>query len=137
VKGDWLVVDSSVAVKWYLPERGSDRAASLLGSGMRLVAPDLLIPEVGNVLWKRRRDMPVGEMQAIAVALASACPVTLYPSSVLLEGALSLALTYDRSVYDSLYLALAVSEDCPLVTADERLSNALHGTVLGEYVQVL
>jgi predicted nucleic acid-binding protein len=112
------------------------RAASLLEAGIRLVAPDLLIPE-GNVLWKRRREMPVGEMDAIAIALTTACPVSLYSSSVLLEGALSLALAYDRSVYDSLYLAPALSEDCPLVKADERFSNALQASGLGEYIQVL
>ncbi len=132
-----LVVDSSVAVKWYLPENGSERAASLLEAGIRLLAPDLLIPEVGNVLWKRRREMPVEEMEAIAIALTTACPVSLCSSSALLEGALSLALAYDRSVYDSLYLALALSEDCPLVTADERFSNALQESGLEEYIQVL
>jgi len=132
-----LVVDSSVAVKWYIPESGSDRAALLLRAGVRLVAPDLLIPEVGNVIWKRRREIPVAEIEAIAVALSSACPVSLYPSSALLQGALSVALAYGRSVYDSLYLALAVSEACPLVTADERFSNALQNTDLAEYTQLL
>ena len=53
-----LVVDSSVAVKWYLEEEGSDRAESLLRRNARLLAPDLLLPELGNVLWKRRRDLP-------------------------------------------------------------------------------
>lgn len=134
---DSLVIDSSVAAKWYLPEPGSDRAALLLESGLRLVAPDLLIPEVGNVLWKRRRDLPAADIEAIAAALTSAGPVTLYPSTVLLEGALALALTYERSVYDALYLALALSRQCQLVTADERLVNALHDTELEEYVQLL
>lgn len=134
---DSLVIDSSVAVKWYIPEPGSERAALLLRSGSRLVAPDLLIPEIGNVLWERRREVPAAESEAIAVALASACPVSLYPSSALLQGALLVALAYERSVYDSLYLALAVSEDCPLVTADGRLSKALQSTDLRKYVQLL
>jgi predicted nucleic acid-binding protein len=132
-----LVVDSSVAVKWYLPERGSDRATVLLRSSIRLVAPDLLIAEVGNVLWKRRREIPAAEIEAIAVALVSACPASLYPASALLQGALSIALAYDRSVYDSLYLALAVGEGCRLVTADERFSNALQNTDLAQYIQIL
>lgn len=132
-----LVVDSSVAVKWYLPEDGSDRAALLLQSGKSLIAPDLLVAEVGNVLWKRRRDVPVAEIEAIGVALTTACPVSLYPSDALLQGALSVALTYDRSVYDSLYLALAVSADCSLVTADARLGTALQNTDLAQYIQIL
>lgn len=134
---DSLVVDSSVVVKWYIPENTSDRATALLRSGFRLLAPDLLIPEVGNVLWKRRRDLPAVESEAIATSLASACPVALYPSSALLQGALDLALAHERSVYDSLYLALAVSEDCRLITADERLSNAMRNTNLRDYIQLL
>ncbi len=133
---DWVVVDSSVAVKWYIPEPGSDRAALLL-AGQRLIAPDLLIPEIGNVLWKRRRDIPAAEIEAITDAIVSHCPVSLYPSDALLQGAVALALTYERTVYDSLYLALAVGQDCQFVTSDERLSNALQDTDLAEYVHLL
>lgn len=132
-----LVIDSSVAVKWYLPESGSDRAASLLGDDRRLIAPDLLLAEIGNVLWKRRRDLPAAEIEAIVVALTFASPVSLFASSLLLQGAVLIALAYERTVYDSLYLALAVSEHCQLVTADKRLSNALQNTGLHEFVQVL
>lgn len=132
-----LVVDSSVAVKWYLPESGSDRAALLLQSGLRLVAPDLLVAEVGNVLWKRRRDIPAAEIEGIAIALATSCPISLCPSTALLQGALSIAMAHERSVYDSLYLALAVSENCQLVTADERLGNALQNSNLAQYLQLL
>ena len=42
--------------------------------------------------------------------------------------ALQLAVETGRTVYDALYLALAVAEDCTLVTADERFANALQGT---------
>jgi predicted nucleic acid-binding protein len=132
-----LVVDSSVAVKWYIPEPGSDRAETLLSDGSQLLAPDLLIPEVGNVLWKRRRDISVEDREAIAGALSSACSAYLYPSSVLLRGALSIADAYGRSVYDSLYLALAVSQDCLFVTADERFANSLDGTDLRPFIRVL
>lgn len=78
----------------------------------------------------RRREVPAREIEAIAVALTSACPLALYSSTVLLGGALALALAYDRSVYDSLYLALAVSEGCTLVIADEHFCNALQHTDL-------
>lgn len=132
-----LVVDSSVAVKWYIEEEGSDRAESLLQRDARLVAPDLLLPEIGNVLWKRRGDLPREDVGAIVSALITACPVTLYPSAALLQGAVAIAYAYDRSVYDSLYLALAAGQNCAFVTADERLSNALSGTDLEQYIQVL
>ena len=47
-----LVVDASIAVKWYVPEANSTQAAAILESGAELLAPDLLVAEVGKVLWK-------------------------------------------------------------------------------------
>ena len=132
-----LVVDSSVVVKWYLPEPGSDRAARLLDDGFHLLAPDLLISEVGNVLWKRRRELPAHEIKAIATALSRQCPVTLVASTTLLFAAMSLSLRFDRTVYDSLHLALAIAQDCRFVTADERFVHSLRDTDVAEFVQIL
>ena len=55
-----FVVDSSVVVKWFLPEEHTEAPGSLLGSDNRLIAPDLVRAEVGNVMWKHRRrgDIP-------------------------------------------------------------------------------
>jgi hypothetical protein len=67
------------------------------------------------------------------LALASS-PVAVFPSRLVLEGALEIALETGRSVYDSVYVALAVALECPLVTADERLVNALAGGPLASHV---
>ena len=134
-----LVVDVSVAVKWYIPEAGSIQAAALLESERQLLAPDLLVAEFGNVLWKkiRRGELAADEAQAIADALVSACPMTLYPSSALLGTALEIATSFQRSVYHATYLALAVAEECSLVTADAKLFHALSGTELASFVLLL
>jgi predicted nucleic acid-binding protein len=47
------------------------------------------------------------------------------PSNLLLDDALNLAIDYGRTVYDSLFVALAIREGCQLITADERLVNAV------------
>ena len=52
-------------------------------------------------------------------------PVFEMPTAPLLLGAMSIALRFNRSIYDSLYVALAFQEDCALVTADRRLYDAL------------
>ncbi len=54
-----IVVDASVAAKWYMPEEYSDRAMDLLHSGLELIAPDLLLLEFGNIILRvlRRREM--------------------------------------------------------------------------------
>ncbi|MGH7200511.1 MAG: type II toxin-antitoxin system VapC family toxin, partial [Planctomycetaceae bacterium] len=48
-------------------------------------------------------------------------------SEQLWEDAYQLAVAHQRSVYDSLYLALSAREQCSFVTADERLANAVGG----------
>ena len=50
-----VVVDASVAAKWFLPEIHSDAAARLLDPAIALYAPDLIVPEFGNILWKKIR----------------------------------------------------------------------------------
>lgn len=134
-----LVVDANVVAKWYVPEAGSPQAAAILEGGRELLAPDLLVAEVGNVLRKKvgRGELTVAEAEARAIAFVSTSPVTLYPSAPLLGTALHLALRFQRTAYDSLYLALAVAEDVQLVTADARLAHALHGSELEELVILL
>ena len=121
-----FVVDASVAIKWYLPEQNSADADRLLSGVFQLLAPDLLFPEVGNILWKRvmRSELTVQKAQVILHALES-LPLTLRPASLLAENAITIACGLKRSFYGSLYMALAVMTDCRLVTADGKLFDAV------------
>ena len=120
------IVDCSVAVKWYVSEQHSEFASRLLDGSHELHAPDLLFPEFGNTLWKKHRlgELTQTETRSILRALCTV-PLETHPSEVLLKAAVELALHTDRSVYDSLYVALAMLLDCPFVTADQRLVSAL------------
>ena len=53
---DRVVVDASVAVKWFLPEVHAEAARQLLRDKMTLLAPDLIWAEVANALWRKWRD---------------------------------------------------------------------------------
>ncbi len=127
------VVDASVAIKWYVPEAHSEKALRLLAlqqaGSLSLHVPDLFVSESGNILWKKVRtgELERPEAQRIAQALL-AVPKVVHPAGALLPSALNLACSLGRTVYDSLYLALAASLDCGVVTADRRLWNALNGT---------
>lgn len=133
-----VVVDSSVAVKWFVPEVLAEQAAELLDGSFVLLAPDLLLAEAANVLWKKvgRGELGVEEARTVFAALRRV-PLEIVPSSELLAAALEIAFAYQRTVYDWLYVALAVARDCALVTADDRLAGALAAGPLARHVRAL
>ncbi|MBZ5719534.1 MAG: type II toxin-antitoxin system VapC family toxin [Acidobacteriia bacterium] len=128
-----FVVDAGVAAKWLLPasgERLAPEAVSLLRrytrDEVRFLVPDLFWTELANVLWKavRQRRCSASDAQS-SLHRVLRFGFTTVPCTGLLENALSIALRFDRTAYDSLYVALAVATDSALVTADERLARAL------------
>ncbi len=120
-----LVIDASVAIKWVAPEALSEQAVTLL-DGPRLAAPDLLVAECANILWKK---VVRGEMDRDAAIVAAQAiervEIELVPMRLFLAESLELALELGHPAYDCLYLALALARDCRFVTADERLVNEL------------
>jgi predicted nucleic acid-binding protein len=114
------VVDASVAIKWVIDEPGSSAAAALLSAGP-LRAPDLLLVECANVLWKKvRRGELSADEAGLAIRVLRQADIELLPSRPLADRALQLALELDHSAYDCLYLALALESGQPFVTADDR-----------------
>ena len=127
--GDWLVIDACVVAKWFVEEEYSANARALANLNDSLLAPDLLIAEVGSVFLKKVR---AGQMSIDAFGEAIDAIdryVHLALTSSVFYPALSLASDHRRSFYDSLYVALALSEGCRFVTADLRMFNALKGVL--------
>lgn len=112
-----LIVDSSVAVKWVADEPGSDRARALYLSD-ECWAPALIIAEVGNALWKKRRMKLVTSEQATAALRALPDRIRLFDMNELAPRAFAIAADLDHPIYDCFYLALAERERVPLVCAD-------------------
>lgn len=117
-----FVVDASIAVKWVVEEADSEAAARLLERDVVLLAPDLLYAEAASALWalSRRGDVAAADVRE---ALAVLADVTLHiPASMrqLMPAATRLAQDLDHPVYDCFYLALAVQQQYPLLTADRR-----------------
>ncbi len=128
-----LVLDVSVAAKWALRETRETLVAEALdlldryGKGqVEFIVPDLFWVEFGNVLWKAVRvgrctraaaETSMTEMRERRLPAVS--------SDTLIEQALSIAMTFDRTVYDCVYIALALESRTQLITADEKLANAV------------
>jgi predicted nucleic acid-binding protein len=128
-----LVLDASVAIKWAMPlarEPLTDESLRLFkryaDGEVDFIVPDVFWAEVGNVLWKgtRQRRWRQDEAEAVAADMQARDFKTV-SSLVLLPEALRIAFAHDRAVYDCLYVALAVQFKRDLITADERLANAL------------
>lgn len=120
-----LVIDASIAVKWVVQEPGSAEA-SALRSKARLIAPDLLVPECANILWKKVQRKEVSSDEAmLAARLLQGVDIELSPMRPLLDATTGLAIALDHPAYDCVYLALAIEKGCQLVTADERLLRKL------------
>jgi predicted nucleic acid-binding protein len=116
-----FVVDASLVIKWFVPEIYSEAARRWLDASHDYVAPDLLFSEAGNVLWKkvRRKELDENEARQLVVDLAQVAVETVATRS-LLQDALALALTGGITVYDAVYLTLAVRLETEMITGDDR-----------------
>jgi len=128
-----LVLDASVAIKWLLPASGENLAAEALALYERytrgkfvIAVPDLFWAETANALCNaaRRgritrlaRESSFQELRRFDFATVN--------SLMLIDRAFELATRFGQTVYDCLYVALAIESEAELITADERLANAL------------
>lgn len=131
-----FVVDARLAIKWFVDEPDSARAARLLRHP--LSAPDLLAPECANILWKKvaRAELSLDEAEVIALALEGAA-ITIHPTRGHLTTATKLACDLGCPAYDCFYLALAQELQQPLVTADLRLVNRIRADRAGRFASLV
>jgi predicted nucleic acid-binding protein len=123
-----LVIDSSVVIKWFVPEVHTDDALRYLDPDLDREAPELLLAEVSNILWKKVGRGELTDSQAVRIAQDIAqADVNIHPMRSLFIPGLTLALSTGRTAYDSIYLALADSLSTRVVTADRRFYNASQG----------
>lgn len=128
------VLDASVAAKWFLRLREplAEEAVGLLRRHAKaevdFLVPDLFFAEFANIFWKaQKRGRCDAEFAGVAVHEVVNKGFPTYASAPLVEPALQIAHAYERNVYDSLYVALAVQTGSDFVTADEKLANAAAG----------
>lgn len=116
-----LIVDASVAVKWIVHEPFQDQALELVADN-DIIVPDLLPAEVRNALVNRvRRRLSTAQAARTAEMAFRAIPLIIERSTDQLDQAFNLALTFEHPIYDCVYLALAMTRELRLVTADLRM----------------
>ena len=128
-----FVIDASVAIKWVVDEPGTTPALRL--SRHSLAAPDLLVAECANILWKKVRRKELSEAEAsLAARLLARADIELVPMRPLLELATRTAVAIDHPASDCIYLALAEVRGCAFVTADKALVRKALAAGLGSRV---
>jgi predicted nucleic acid-binding protein len=131
-----VVVDASVGVKWFVPEVHAAEARRWRNAVDELHVPAFFFDlEIANILWKKVRRTEITRADGdLILAQLPALPLIRHPERPFLPAALDLAYRTDRTVYDCLYLALAVELGAQMVTADQRLYNSLAGTPWSSHV---
>ncbi|MBA2518046.1 MAG: type II toxin-antitoxin system VapC family toxin [Chloroflexia bacterium] len=131
-----ICVDSSVVVKQIIDEDHSPQTQALFAMATRqrvvMVAPQLLMMEVGNVLLKKtRRPSVITPREALASFRdALDLGILLEDPESLHDNALRIAVSFQLpAIYDAYYLALAADAKCDFWTAGPRLMRALAGRV--------
>ena len=133
-----LVIDASVACKWFFNEPLSTEARTLAQSGEAFAAPDLILVECANAAWRRvwGETVPSAQAQAFLSVLPQWFEA-LVPSAGLHETAFEMACALDHPVYDCQYLALAEDEETRLVTADRAFVKKVRRSPWHERVESL
>jgi predicted nucleic acid-binding protein len=116
-----LVIDASVAIKWIVQEKDTNAALGLR-SRFRFTAPDLIVAECSNILWKKAQRAELTRDEAtMASRLLKHADIELQSSRGLIEEMTALAIDLAYPAYDCSYLTLARQKQFRFVTADKRL----------------
>jgi len=123
-----IVIDASVVITALLPEAESPVARTLIATEV-CVAPDLIISECINALWKNVKLSRILVAEAeIALETLPNLGISLMAGRELADRAFELAVALDHPAYDCFYLALAESQSAPLFTQDGRFLRKTQGS---------
>jgi predicted nucleic acid-binding protein len=129
------IIDACLAIKWFLPEDGSEQARRFLNELENFVVPDLFLIEIDNILSKkvRRRDLDIAGAEEIFSVIRN-LPFITIPYEKLSEEVFFISTRFPFTQYDASYLALAVEYQGVFYTADKRFLRGIANTAYSEYV---
>ena len=124
-----LVIDASVAVKWFVTEPDSPRAQHLLSSVPTLLAPEIILAEAGGALSRlvRTGQLPLASGVA-AVHDIRRYFTELAPLDPLIDEAFATSISLRHPLPDCFYLVLSRRRGVPLITADGEFLRKVAGT---------
>jgi predicted nucleic acid-binding protein len=133
-----IILDASVVVKWFrqgevLAEQALALRDAYLDGQIEVTLPSLLAYELANVL-RYKADLTTEQVQTAVGSLFNMGLGWVLPSSAVIERAVEIARTYDTTVYDATFAALAESLGATFVTADEHLVRRLEAPSFARFL---
>ena len=130
-----LVIDASVAVKWFVSEEASDKADEVSSSNHTLLAPRLIMIEVANAFARKAIQKLITPLEAAEyVRTLPRFLAGLLDVDDLIEPALQNACNHGHPIYDFIYLEAARRRDTKMLTADQKFIAKVKGTTLAKLV---
>lgn len=131
-----FVLDASIAAKWIFLEQDSDKAEELLRNNSGFIVPDLFYVEMDSIIGKkvRKRELAVSDAHRKRSQVQKIAADVIY-HQILSKMAFEISINLPVSIYDSLYLALAIDRKAVMWTADDRLVRGLSNTIFSEYIK--
>lgn len=133
-----LVVDASVLVKLAAKEPDSELAIATILPREDCIAPDLLFVEVASALAKKIRFSDLSpDLARIGFDTVLPLIAEVVDSMLLLDRAMLLSAQLNHSLFDCVYLALAVERECVVLTADQKFAARAIAAGYGSNVDLL
>lgn len=118
------MLDASVAAKWFNNEHLTDRAVKVrdafVTGKVELYAPEHLVYEVGNAIWKNKELGPEDCANAITSLIDIDINLVRLDSN-LASQSMKTARDLQVSYYDAVFIQLSKQLDMPLLSADDKL----------------
>lgn len=136
-----VVLDSGVIAALFFKEEVSDRVQEIVDGYSEYHTLSIAYPEVASVAWKKVKiygeDEEVSKqaLESAAEFIDSICEVA--DGKSILARAFELAVEHDITVYDALFIALAIQLKARLITTDRELYKKLKGTELEGFVECI
>jgi predicted nucleic acid-binding protein len=121
------VIDTSAPIRLFVPDGPIPRGLEKFLQGVELgdniaIAPELLLVKAANVLARKRKMGELSEAEsAPLLADVLGMPIRYFSHGPLIPAAFDLSLEHGITLYDAVYLALALEKGAILFSADEEM----------------
>ena len=127
-----IVLDVSASIEILFQREKADKFKGVYNQGHWIIAPDLFIAEITNVLWKYYRAGLISHMDCLQYVQDGIDMIDDFPDAkALWKEALAEGIKNNHSIYDMYHAVLARRNDATLITNDGALAKVCEKLSIG------